>query len=129
MKSVNIMWIKWNPSPAGKRVGDCSVRAISKALNLDWDTTYLMICDMGFQMKDMPSSDSVWGAVLKEEGFSRYSVSNRCPNCYTIKDFCVDHPNGIYVVGVGGHVVTIIDGNYFDSWDSGDEIPIYYWVK
>ena len=28
-----------------------------------------------------------------------------------------------------GHVVCVKDGNYYDTWQSGDEVPIYAWVK
>jgi hypothetical protein len=76
----------------------------------------------------MPNSDSVWGAVLREEGFKRYIIPNSCPDCYTVKDFCIDHPRGTYVLGTGGHVVTVVNGDYFDSWDSGEEVPIFYWA-
>ena len=31
------MWVKYNPNPAGRQVGDCAVRALTKALNIDWD--------------------------------------------------------------------------------------------
>ena len=27
------------------------------------------------------------------------------------------------------HVVCVEDGKYFDSWDSGNEIPLFYWEK
>ncbi len=59
----------------------------------------------------------------------RINVPDTCPHCYTIRDFAYDHPFGTYLVGTGKHVVTIIDGNYYDTWDSGGEIPIYYWKK
>lgn len=121
------MWVKENINPISARVGDCAVRAVAKALNVDWQKAFLMLCKAGYQMADMPSSDAVWGAVLRGEGFYRYSVPNKCPNCYTIKDFCIDHPVGTFVVGTGGHVVTIVNGDYYDSWESGNEIPIYYW--
>ena len=122
------MWIKYNPSPTGRKVGDCSVRAVAKALKIDWEEAYMRLSDAGFLMGDMPNSDSVWGAVLREEGFKRYIVPNSCPDCYTVKDFCIDHPRGTYVLGTGGHVVTVVNGDYFDSWDSGEEIPIFYWA-
>lgn len=49
---------------------------------------------------------------------------------YTVEDFCIDHPNGKYLLAIDGHVVTVIAGFYFDTWeDSGREIPIYYWFK
>lgn len=51
------------------------------------------------------------------------------PDCYNVKDFAQDHPKGRYVVGTGTHVIAVIDGNYYDTWDSGEEIPVYYWEK
>jgi hypothetical protein len=83
----------------------------------------------GFQMGDVPSSDSVWGATLRQNGFYRKSIPDTCPDCYTAKDFCEDHPQGVYVLGFGGHVATVKDGDLFDSWDSSNEIPQYYWYK
>ena len=123
------MYIKYNPNPTGRSVGDCAVRAIAKALNIDWETAYVMISVNGYAMGDMPSSDSVWGAVLRDNGFYIQSIPNTCPDCYTIKDFCKDFPYGEYVVGTGEHVVAVIDGNYYDSWDSGDVVPIYAYRK
>lgn len=123
------MWIKYNPNPVGRSVGDCSVRAIAKALKIDWETAYLLITKNGYLMGDMPSSDSVWGAVLRQNGFSRYSIPNTCPECYTAEDFCEDNPIGTYVLGFGGHVATVVDGDLYDSWDSSNEIPQFYWKE
>ena len=124
------MYREYNPNPAGRSVGDCVIRALSKVLNLPWDKVYVELCIQGFLMKDMPSSDAVWGAYLKSQGFRRYVIPNDCPDCYTIRDFAIDHPSGTYAVGTGTHVVAVTDGGiYFDSWDSGNEVPIFYWRK
>lgn len=123
------MWKHYNPNPTGRSVGDCAVRAVSKALDTDWETAYTMISDNGYNMGDMPSSDSVWGAVLRQHGFYRRSIPNTCPNCYTVKEFCRDNPRGVYVLGFGGHVATVVNGDLYDSWDSSNEIPIYVWYR
>ena len=123
------MWIYTNSNPAGRNVGDCSVRAVSVALNVDWETAYTMLARAGYQMCDMPSSDSVWGAVLRGKGFYRKAIPDTCPDCYTADDFCRDNPKGVFVLGFGGHVATVIDGNIYDSWDSSHEIPQYVWYK
>lgn len=122
-------WRYWNENPAGRNVGDCAVRAVAVALGVDWETAYLMISDAGYKMADMPSSNSVWGAVLRQNGFYRHTIPNTCPDCYTINDFAEDHPKGVYVVCTGNHVCTIRDGLVFDSWDSTQEIPQFYWAK
>ena len=123
------MWIEYNPNPCGRRVGDCAVRAIAKALNISWEEAYILIINNGFSMCDMPSGDSVWGAVLRQNGFYRKAIPNTCPDCYTTNDFCNDYPKGIFVLGFGGHVATVKDGDLYDSWDSSNEIPQFYWYK
>ena len=123
------MYIEFQNNPCGRRVGDCSVRAVSKALDMTWEAAYVSLCINGLQMGDMPSSDAVWGSVLRQQGYERRIISNTCPDCYDIIEFCKEFPTGTYVVCTGGHVVTIVDGDYFDSWDSGTERPQYYWAK
>lgn len=122
-------YIKYNPNPAGRSVGDCAVRAIAKALKIDWETAFIMLSMNAFAMGDMPSSDSVWGATLRQNGFYRENIPNSCPECYTAKEFAEDHPRGTYVLGFGGHVATIRDGDLYDSWDSSREIPQFYWEE
>lgn len=123
------VWREYNPSPTARNVGDCSVRAVAKALNTDWETAYALTALNGYLMGDMPSSDSVWGAVLRQHGFYRDAIPNTCPDCYTAEDFCHDHPRGTFVLGFGGHVACVQDGRLFDSWDSSREIPQFYWYK
>ena len=123
------MWVEYNPNPVGRRVGDCAIRALAKALNVDWETAYAMAASNGYSMGDMPSSNSVWGAVLRQHGFYRQSLPNSCPDCYTAEDFCRDNPVGTYVLGFGTHVATVVNGKLFDSWDSSQLSPQYFWLK
>lgn len=124
------MYSYYNPNPIkNKRVGDCVIRAISKALNQSWEETYIDLTIQGYLMKDLLSSNSVWGAYLKSKGFTREIISNDCPDCYTIEDFCVEHPQGTYVIGTGSHAVAVVNGCIFDTWMSGDETPIYFYRK
>lgn len=105
------------------------MRAISKALGQDWETTYAELALMGFCLCDMPSANHVWGAYLKSKGFARRIIPDECPDCYTVEDFCRDNPEGTYILAINGHVVCVCDGSYYDTWDSGHEIPIYYWKR
>ena len=124
------MWREFNNNPTGRRgIGDCSVRAVSLALGISWEQAYILIAAAGFSMGDVISSNSVWGAVLRQHGFTRYNLPQTCPDCYTFEDFARDHPKGIYVLGTGTHVATVIDGIIYDAWNSSGEIPQYYWYK
>ena len=118
-----------NENPYKIRVGDCVIRAISKALNQSWEDTYIDLTIQGYLMGDLLCSNAVWGAYLKSKGFERDIISNDCPECYTIEDFCNEYPKGTYIIGTGTHAVVIEDGCAFDTWNSSGECPIYYYHK
>lgn len=123
------MYIYYNPNPLGKQVGDCVIRGISKVTEQSWDNTFLSICSIGYELKDMPSANFVWETYLQRSGFFRTLLPDTCPECYTVLDFCEEHPSGIYLLSTGTHVVAVQNGDYYDAWDSGRESPIYYWQK
>lgn len=126
---TGMSYVHYQPNPCGRLVGDCAVRALCKALGVTWEQAYLKIVTAGYGMCDMPSSNSVWGAVLRQNGFRRINIPDTCPDCYTAQDFCRDNPKGTFVIGFGNHVATAVDGNLFDAWDSSQEIPQYVWYK
>lgn len=121
----------FNPNPAGRRsVGDCTVRALAKVLGQTWEETYAGLALEGFLRGDLPNADSVWGPYLQRHGFARRWLPDECPDCCTVEQFAEDNPQGVFILSMPGrHVVAVVDGRYFDSWDSGGEIPAYYWTK
>ena len=123
------MFVFKNPNPAKNLVGDCVIRGIAILTDRSWEYTYMEILVQGYNMYDMPSSNEVWGAYLKSQGYEKKLIPNTCPDCYTIKDFCEDNPEGRFLLATGSHVVAVIDGNYYDTWDSGNEIPVYFFTK
>lgn len=110
-------------------VEDCVVRAIAIATNRSWDDIYVHICLQGYIMKNMPSVNNVWGTYLHSIGFVDHRLPDRCPDCYTIRDFCRDFSKGTFILATGSHVVAVIDGDYYDAWDSGDEIATSIWRR
>lgn len=123
------MFVYTNPNPAKKLVGDCVIRAISILKDQQWLKTYNDIVDKGRSMFDMPSSNAVWNAYLQDSGFVKRVIPDSCPECYRVVDFCWDHPTGEYLLATGTHVVAVLNGDYYDTWDSGDEVPIYFYER
>ena len=89
----------------------------------------MVLCDKSREMADMPSADRVWWALLRSLGFSRYALIDRCPACYTVSDFAKDHPKGVFVLGPPQHAVALINGDWWDSWDSGNTVPTYFFRR
>lgn len=123
------MWKYYNPNPHNKSTGDCVIRAITKVIGADWDTVYVLICAEGFLLKELPPTDNVWRSFLSKNGFHRYMVQDAVIDGYTVKQFCKENPEGTFLLFVGEHVIAVIDGDYYDTWDSGDEIPSFFWRK
>lgn len=137
-------FVYYNPNPTNKNDIDCVIRAICKLRNLTWEEAYIEVCMQGYYMHTIPIVNNVWSTYLEEHGYLCYPIPDECPYCYTVREFCYDHPRGKYLLAVavdyihryktmdsgqlqGNHVVTVVDGNYYDAWDSGGEVPIYYW--
>lgn len=123
------MYIFTNPNPDEKRTGDCVIRAIAIITDSTWEKAYVELCLRGLVMSELPNGNAVWASYLQSLGYKRESIPNTCPDCYTIRDFASDHPNGRYVVCTGTHVVAVIDGDIYDAWDSSNEVPAYYFFK
>lgn len=121
------MWMRTNPNPKHKEVPDCVVRALCIALNRRWIDVYDDLCMLGRQECNMPSADAVWGKYLYQMGFEPFLLPESCPQCVTIRLFSKMYPRGAYIIGTGSHAVAVINGDYYDSWDSGDQIPSFFW--
>ncbi len=122
-------FIECNNNPLQKRVGDCVIRSIAAAMYEDWDRVYIDIMLEGYNLKDVPTANYVWGSYLMRNGFRRRTIPNTCPNCYSIRQFCEEHPQGTFILATGTHAVCARNGDYLDTWDSGDEVPVYYFEK
>lgn len=123
------MFIEYNPNPRGINTGDCVIRALGKALDMDWEKVYMELTVKGLEKAMWGDTNAVWEHYLKEHGFEQHVLPDTCPDCYTIADFAADHPSGMYIVATGSHVVCVENGNYFDTWDSGSLIPSYYYER
>ena len=126
---IILMYIFYNANPAKILVGDCVVRAISKATGMNWEDAYKELVFKGFEMYDMPNSNAVWETYLLENGFERFNLPTDCPKCYTVREFADEYNKGTYIVGTGTHAIAVIDGRYFDTFDTGDETISYFLRK
>lgn len=120
------MWIKINANPGKRRVGDCVIRAISVATGRPWLAVYDELYELGRMTYDMMSSNETWGLYLYKMGFDPFLLPEACRECVTVRDFARMYPEGSYIVGTGSHAVAVVDGDWYDTWDSGDTVPKYF---
>lgn len=120
------MWIEANPNPAHKNVPDCVIRAVAIALNMPWLQVSDELYSVARSYYSVTCDDHIWGRYLYEKGFEPF-ILPYCPNCITIDQFTKQYPYGTYIIGTGSHAVAVIDGNYYDTWPSGQEIATFFW--
>ena len=121
------MWIYANPNPEKKDVPDCVIRAICIALNKPWNEVFDELSEVAANDYSITSDDRVWGHYLWLLGFIPFILPETCPRCVTVKAFAEIFSRGIYIIGTGYHAVAVINGNYYDTWNSGNEVPTFFW--
>lgn len=120
------MFKETNPNPTKNLTSDCLIRALAIFLDKQWEYMYIELCVYAYAIYDMPNSMNVCMRYLTHLGYTRYLVPI---HIQSVKQFCEEYPNGRYLLVTANHAVTVIDGNYYDTFDSGDEMPIYYFTK
>ena len=118
-----------NHNPNGDRIIDCSVRAIAKVLGKEWEDAYIGLCALGHSYKEMPHSSYVIEMYMKEFGYEKKVISSISPQCTTVKRFSDENSEGKFVLVTENYTVAVIDGDYYDIWDCGDEIVLCYYKE
>ena len=128
---MNYVYYQPNELDKHNKYGDCSIRALSKVLNCSWKDAYkktVPLC-LKYQVSNLfncPASQCK--IILKELGFEYHSIKvpkdSKRP---TVDSFAKEHTTGRYIVSAAIHVVAVVDGKYYDRWDSGDRCLYGYY--
>lgn len=103
---------------------DCQIRALCKALDITW----LEAFDLTIPICREIQSYTIFGGSdvkrvnesLKRLGFEYTGISNaKGTKRPTVKEFAKTHKTGRYILRVSNHVVAVVDGVYYDTWDCG----------
>jgi hypothetical protein len=123
------MYVFYNANYCDLFTGDCVIRAICKAENMDWHDVYDDLSVQGRMMCAWGDTNAVWGAYLESIGYSLSIIDRSLVGRYTVKDFIEDHPYSTYIVATGSHVVCIKQGVAYDTWNSLGEQVAYYFYR
>lgn len=110
--------------------GDCVIRALTKALSKDWLSVFDALIPIAREFRCMPNSKPCYEKYLLDNGFTYHGISNKKGSKRpTVSGFAKNHKSGTYVLRVAQHIVTVVDGIYYDTWDSGEKSLYGYWYK
>lgn len=128
----NYVYYQPNKKDLKDQVGDCQVRALSKALNISW----LEAFDLTIPICRELQTYTIFACDLKKTkeamatlGFEYTGISNKKGTTRpTVKSFALSHKKGTYILSVAHHVVACVDGIYYDTWDSGNKSLYGYYT-
>ena len=119
-KSKERRWVEYNPNPLKKNVGDCTLRAYCKYTRKKWEEVYDMSSKFAKEECSIMDESSVVNKFIQEKLNCKITWPKKDEKV-TVNEFAKTHNKGKYIIGIRGHVVTVINGYYYDSWDSGDK--------
>lgn len=129
-----------NQNPRNRITTDCVIRAISTATEIPYNQVVMEMAELQCKTGYDDGDPKLYDLYLKEQGFKKQKQPRKADNTkYTGAEFCKELQSDYgYVIGKdirivahigGGHVVAIIDGKVWDTWDSTDGCIGNYWVK
>lgn len=109
--------------------GDCTIRAVSKALDCNWEEALTVLYNNALKTKEIPGSCDNITDALKDYGFKWVPVKvEKGSKRPTVAEFAKKY-NGTFILRVSNHVVCATGGKYYDCWDSGNKSLYGFWEK
>lgn len=126
----------YNANPHNKFTDDCVIRALSTAMNQSWEQTFTALCQISLKYGLMPTDTKCFSRYLKQNGWIKQIQPRKYDNTkYTGKEFIKEvltdnapYQNVIAKIG-GHHIVAIVNGKIYDTWDSTNGCIGNYWIQ
>lgn len=130
--SKSTCWRYYQPNKKDlkDKYGDCVIRALTKALGMEWMEVFEELLPYAKELQCMPNSKCCYEKYLTDKGFTYIGISNKKGSKRpTVQSFAKNHKEGTYFLNLANHVVAVVDGYFYDTWDSGDCCMYGYYVK
>ena len=136
-----------NANPKGKITTDCVIRAISTALGQSYEKTIVEMAEMTTKTGYMLNENKGIDRYLQSKGWIKCKQPKKWDGTkYTGREFCRTLTHPIYseelnltdksfeihrvLAKIGGHhIVAIMSGQIWDTWNSADGSIGIVWVK
>lgn len=100
---------------------DCVVRAITKLFDITWLQAFDELVPYARKLQSMPNGKMAYEKYLLDHGYTYHGISNKKGSKRpTVESFSLSHKTGRYFLNLANHVVAVVDGKYYDTWDCGE---------
>lgn len=128
MASKNYKYYQPNKKDLKDKYGDCVIRALTKALNMEWLQVFDEMQPISREMQVPFNCRPCYEKYMESKGLKYTGISNKKGTKRpTVETFAKEHKAGTYILRVSRHLVTVVDGIYYDTWDSGGKSLYGYW--
>ena len=122
----------YNPNPEGNEdAADCVIRALCAVTGLGWYEVYDKCCEIGRKYGRMPNNSTLKFMKIRNEAFGLeprvITAPKRGEKSVTVQKFCEKHKKGKYILSVANHEVAVVDGKYWDIWESHERKVYKYY--
>lgn len=121
MKSGRYEYYQPNEKNGMNGAGDCSIRTLTKILGRGWKESFDELAAVAREEQCMPNTMLCIRKFLESRGFVYFRMENQGERRKkkTVKEFASEHRIGKYILITKNHMLALIDGTYYDSFDSG----------
>ena len=120
MASRNYKYYQPNEKDLKDNYGDCVIRALTKVMSKTWTQVFDDLIPYAKRLQCTPNGKQCYESYLKENGFAYHGISNKKGSKRpTVDSFAKEHKSGTFFLNVANHCVAVVDGYYYDTWDSG----------
>lgn len=110
--------------------GDCVIRAFTKATGLTWLEVFDSLIPYAREIQANPNSKSVYEKYLTNLGYKWVGLkAEKGKRRLNPETFCKKYKSGTYILRLSHHLVTVVDGYYYDTWDCKEYCVYGYWTK
>lgn len=129
-KNTRYKYYQPNKKDLKDNYGDCVIRAICKATGKTWLEVFDELIPYAREIQAHPNDKTVYEKYLADLGFTWTGLGAvKGKKRLTPDTFYKEYPTGTYILRLSGHLVTVENGYYFDTWDSGEKCVYGYWSK
>lgn len=123
-------FIKYNHNPKGRSTSDCVVRAIAKALDMEWKDVLLDLTNLGVGKGYTFHDRRVYGEYLTQHGFVKQKQPRKWDNTkYKLGELGELSKSSVILVTIAKHMTVVVDNIVRDTWDCRGKTISNYWIK
>ena len=129
-KVTGYIYFQPNKKDLKDKYGDCVIRSLCKALNMEWLDVFDEMQPMSREMQVPFNCRPCYEKYIESKGLKYYGISNKKGSKRpTVESFAKEHKEGTYILRVAHHLVTVVNGYYYDTWDCGKKSLYGYWER